>query len=55
LRHGNIYVLQGTSEATLYVVSLAGYVIGKYRLKPPEPGMSPIQMGQAGVGYLFIH
>ncbi len=55
LQDGNVYVLQGTSEATLYVVSPAGYVIRKYLLKPPEPGMSPIQMGQAGVGYIFIY
>lgn len=54
LQDGNVYILQGTSEATLYVVSPAGYVIRKYLLKPPEPGMSPLQMGQAGTGYLFI-
>jgi hypothetical protein len=55
LRHGNAYVLPGSSEALPYVVSPAGYVIRKFRLKPPEPGMSPLQMAAAGVGYLFIY
>jgi hypothetical protein len=55
LQDGNVYVLQGTSEATLYVVSPAGYIIRKYSLTPPEPGMTPLQMAPAGVGYLFIY
>ena len=55
LQDGNVYVLRGTSEATLYVVSSAGEIIRSYRLKPPEPGMSPLQMAGAGVGYLFIY
>jgi hypothetical protein len=52
---GNVYVLQGTSAATLYAVSPAGYVVRKFDLKPPEPGMSPLQMAAAGPGYLFIY
>ncbi len=52
---GNVYVLQGTSLATLYVVSPTGEVLRRYVLKPPEPGLSPLQMAPAGVGYLFIY
>lgn len=52
---GNVYVLQGTSEATLYAVSPAGEIVRQYRLKPPEPGMSPVQMSEAGLGYLYIY
>jgi hypothetical protein len=55
LRHGNVYVLRGSCEATLYIVSPAGYAIRKYRLKPPEPGMSPVQMGHGGFGYISIY
>lgn len=52
---GNIYALQGTSETTLNVISPAGDVVRQYHLKPPELRLSPLQMGQAGVGYLFIY
>lgn len=53
-RDGNIYVLQGTGAATLYVVSPDGRIARQFKLKPPEPGLSPVQMAGAGVGYLFI-
>ena len=52
---GNIYVLQGTSAAMLYVVEPTGEIVRRFALKPPEPGMSPLQMAPAGVGYLFIY
>lgn len=52
---GNVYVLQGTSEAVLYVVAPTGEIVRQYRLKPPEPGMSPLQMSEAGLGYLYIY
>lgn len=52
---GNVYLLQGTGEATLYVISAAGKVVRRYDLLPPEPGLSPLQMATAGVGYLFIY
>jgi hypothetical protein len=54
-RDGNVYLLQGTSEATLYVVSAGGEVLREYPLHPPAPGVSPLQMAQAGAGYLFIY
>ncbi len=50
----SVYVLQGTGAATLYAVSPAGYVARRFTLKPPQPGLSPVQMAAAGIGYLFI-
>ena len=52
---GNVYVLQGTSAATLYVVAPTGEILRRFNLKPPKPGMTPLQMAAAGVGYLFIY
>jgi hypothetical protein len=51
---GNLYILQGSSAPRLYAVSPAGYVMREHELKPPEPGLSPVQMAAAGPGYLFI-
>jgi hypothetical protein len=51
---GNIYVLQGTSSATLYAVSPSGEIVRKFFLKPPARGFAPVQMSGAGPGYLFV-
>lgn len=52
---GNVYLLKGTSEATLYVLSPLGEVLRQYELHPPAADLSPLQMAQSGAGYLFIY
>lgn len=54
-RDGNLYLLQGTEDANLYVISSTGEVIRHFKLPPPHPGLSPLQMAQAGPGFLFIY
>ncbi len=52
---GNVYLIRGRQAPTLYGVSPAGYVVRTFRLKPPAPGLSPLQLATAGLGYLFIY
>ncbi|HUY81865.1 MAG TPA: hypothetical protein VMU92_09095 [Acidobacteriaceae bacterium] len=52
---GNVYLLQGTGRATLYVIDSQGEVLRHFNIKPPQPGLSPLQMAQAGAGHLFIY
>jgi hypothetical protein len=54
LQDGNVYVLQGSREATLYAVSAAGYILRSFTVKLPAPGLRPVQMAAAGAGYLFV-
>lgn len=54
-RDGNLYLLQGTEDANLYVISSMGEVLRHFKLPPPHPGLSPLQMAQAGPGFLFIY
>lgn len=53
-KDGNIYLLQGTGQATLYVVDSLGEILHKYPIQPPQAGLSPVQMAQAGPSHLYI-
>lgn len=41
---GNIYIMRGTCNPVVYVVSAAGEVVRKFTLKPPATEFSPITM-----------
>lgn len=51
---GNIYLLRASSPAQLYVISTAGVVLRELEVKPPEPGMRPIEMSLAGQDELLL-
>lgn len=51
---GNVYLMQGTSNATLFVIDSQGEVLRHFKVKAPAPGLSPMQMAQAGAGHLFV-
>lgn len=52
--NGNVYLLRASSPAQLYAISSAGSIVRSLEIKPPEPGMRPIQMSLAGQNSLLI-
>lgn len=49
----NLYLLRKSNPPELYVVSSDGQVVREFRIRPPRPGLSLIEIGPAGEGDLF--
>ncbi len=51
---GTIYLMRATTPMRLYVISSTGEVLAERLVKPPKPGMRPLQASLAGNGRLLI-
>ncbi|PYU94618.1 MAG: hypothetical protein DMG25_06175 [Acidobacteria bacterium] len=51
---GSIYLLRATDPARLYAISSTGTVLRDIEVKPPEPGLQPVQMSLAGQNGLLL-
>lgn len=51
---GDIYVLQGTSSATVSQVSATGQILRRIHMEAPSKGYEPTQFAMTGPGDLFI-
>jgi hypothetical protein len=52
---GNAYVLQGLSSSHIFAVAPTGYIVHQFTLGPPADGLTPLQMADAGAGFIFIY
>ncbi len=51
---GTIYLLRATSPMRLYTISSTGTVLGERLVRPPKPGMRPLQASLTEQGMLFV-
>lgn len=51
---GNVYVIRPSSPVRVYVLSSVGTVLHKLLIKPPKPGMRPIEASLTSEGAIFM-
>jgi hypothetical protein len=51
---GNVYLLRGTDQLWLYVISPAGELVRRFQIPQPASGLSPTNIGLAGENGIFI-
>ncbi len=51
---GTIYLLRATSPMRLYTISSTGTVLGERLVRPPKPGMRPLQASLTEQGMLYV-